>query len=101
MDEVIKFEGKALGSIIRAMRVEGLNFYQAYIWYALGYAKMELGYSSTQVNTSAYADYLMVSIRTIREALVVLRAKGLIERVEEKSSGPASYRWKRDIRAMG
>ena len=76
MDEVIRFEGKALGVVAGVIRDHGLKFHQAYIWYVLGYARDALGQGSTQVNTSAYAAYLGVSVRSIREGLVVLQAKG-------------------------
>ena len=92
MDEVIRFEGKALGVVAGVIRDHGLKFHQAYIWYVLGYARDALGQGSTQVNTSAYAAYLGVSVRSIREGLVVLQAKGLIEKVQGGSFEAAAYR---------
>ena len=92
MDEVIRFEGKALGVVAGVIRDHGLKFHQAYIWYVLGYARDALGQDSTQVNTSAYAAYLGVSVRSIREGLVVLQAKGLIEKVQGGSFEAAAYR---------
>lgn len=94
MDEVVRFEGKALGVVAGVIRDHGLKFHQAYIWYVLGYARDALGQGSTQVNTSAYAAYLGVSVRSIREGLVVLQAKGLIERVQGGSFEAAAYRLK-------
>jgi hypothetical protein len=92
MDEVIRFEGKALGVVAGVIRDHGLKFHQAYIWYVLGYARDALGQGSTQVNTSAYAAYLGVSVRSIREGLVVLQAKGLVEKVQGGSFEAAAYR---------
>ncbi len=92
MDEVVRFEGKALGVVAGVIRDHGLKFHQAYIWYVLGYARDALGQGSTQVNTSAYAAYLGVSVRSIREGLVVLQAKGLIEKVQGGSFEAAAYR---------
>ena len=92
MDEVIKFEGKALGMVVGVMRDHGLKFHQAYMWYALGYARDALGQDATQVNTSAYAAYLGVSVRSIREALITLQAEGLVEKVQGASFEAAAYR---------
>ena len=65
MDEVIRFEGKALGLVAGMIRDHGLKFHQAYLWYALGYARDALGQDTTQVNTSAYASYLGVSVLSL------------------------------------
>ena len=89
---VIEFRGKALGLVAGVIQDHGLNWYQAYLWYALGYSRDAMGEKAHVVDTAGYARVLGCTPRTIRHSLQVLQAKDLVENVQGGSFEAAAYR---------